>query len=64
MSDERDKIVRIVRGSKVGIDDRGRILWLDPVKEVELERVRPNLPTERTICRQTMAGSIRTIPAD
>ena len=39
MSDELDKTVRIVHGSKVGVDDRGRTVWLDPVKDVELELV-------------------------
>lgn len=39
MSDQLDKTVRIVRGSKVGVDERGRTVWLDPVKDVELELV-------------------------
>ena len=31
--------MRIVRGSKVGIDDRGRSVWVGPVEEVELDLV-------------------------
>ena len=39
MSDDLKKTVRIVRGSKVGVDDRGRSVWVGPVEEVELELV-------------------------
>ena len=39
MSDELKKTVRIVRGSKVGVDDRGRSVWVGPVEEVELDLV-------------------------
>ena len=39
MADELKQTVRIVRGSKVGVDDRGRSVWVGPVEETELELV-------------------------
>lgn len=39
MSDELKQTVRIVRGSKVGVDERGRSVWVGPVEEAELELV-------------------------
>lgn len=39
MSDDLKQTVRIVRGSKVGLDDRGRSVWVGPVEEVEMDLV-------------------------
>lgn len=39
MSDKLKQTVRIVRGSKVGTDDRGQSVWTGPVEEAELELV-------------------------
>lgn len=39
MSDKFKQTIRIVRRSKVSVDDRGRNVWGDPIEEAELELV-------------------------
>ena len=39
MADELKRTVRIVRNTKIGVDERGRNVWTKPIQEVELDLV-------------------------
>lgn len=39
MSDKLKQTIRIKRGEKVGVDDRGHSVWTKPVESIELELV-------------------------